>query len=54
MRELDAHVCFNGHGDRRRAVLLDLEQAKKRLTVEDFPVPEPEVERDYRGGWQRE
>jgi DNA primase len=54
VRELDAHVCFNGHGDRRRAVLLDLEQAKKRLAVEDFPLPEPEVERGYRGGWQRD
>lgn len=54
VREVDAHVCFNGCNDRRRAVLIDLEAAKKRLTVEDFPVPDPDVERDYRGGWHRD
>lgn len=54
VRALDAHVCFNGSNDRRRAVLIDLEAAKKRLTVEDFPVPDPEVERDYRGGWHKD
>lgn len=54
VREVDAHVCFNGRGDRRRAVLIDLEAAKQRLAVEDFPAPEPEVQRDYRGDWQRD
>ena len=54
VRELDAHVCFDGHADRRRAVLIDLEAAKQRLVVEDFPVPDPEVQRNYRGGWQKD
>lgn len=53
VREVDAHVSFT-RGDRRRAVLIDLEAAKKRLAVEDFPAPEPEVERGYRGGWPRD
>ncbi len=54
---IDTLVSFNGRQDRRRAVLIDLEAAKQTLTVDDFPQPDPEVERGgYRGGhygdWQ--
>jgi hypothetical protein len=50
---IDAHVCFNGRGDRRRAVVIDLESAKKTLTVDDFPQPDPELESGgYRGRWE--
>lgn len=48
VKETDALVCFNGRGDRRRAVLIDIEAAKSRLNVDDFPVPEPEVTTGYR------
>lgn len=41
--ETDALVCFNGRGDRRRAVLVDLEEAKKNLNIDDFPEPDPDV-----------
>jgi len=53
VKELDVHVCFNGRSDRRRAVLVDLEAAKKSLAVDDFPQPDPEVDRgSYRGRWE--
>lgn len=41
--ETDALVCFNGRGDRRRAVLIDLEAAKENLNIDDFPEPDPDV-----------
>lgn len=41
--ETDALVCFNGRGDRRRAVRVDLEEAKKNLNIDDFPEPDPDV-----------
>lgn len=30
-------VCFNGCKDRRRAVIVDIEEARKTLEVDDFP-----------------
>ena len=51
IKETDDHVCFNGRGDRRRAVLLDIEEAKKSLTVDDFPQEESESRSDWRGQW---
>ena len=37
IREVGTRVCFNGRGDRRRAVLVDMAAAKQALAVEDFP-----------------
>ncbi|MBK8009829.1 MAG: toprim domain-containing protein [Deltaproteobacteria bacterium] len=51
--ELDARVCFNGRDDRRRAVLIDIDAAKKTLEVDDFPVPDPDVGTGYRG-WEHD
>ena len=47
---LDERVCFSGRGDRRRAVLIDMEEAKKTLEVDDFPVFEGEAGRDRSAG----
>jgi hypothetical protein len=42
-------------GDRRRAVLVDLDAGQEAARGGGFPrLPEPEVERGYRGGWQRD
>jgi len=53
IQALDELVCFNGRDDRRRAVLVDLEAAKRTLTVDDFPQPQPESASSgsYRG-WE--
>lgn len=51
VQELDAHVCFDGRGDRRRAVLIDLEAAKRFLAVDDFPEPAQEAAGAAPGRW---
>ena len=54
IRALDELVCFGGRDDRRRAVLVDLEEAKRTLVVDDFPQPQPEGTGGPRRGWDPE
>ena len=49
--ELDSLVCFNGRDNRRRAVLVDLEEAKRTLTVDDFPQTGSSDSNDWNGAW---
>lgn len=37
IKALDDLVCFNGRSDRRRAVIVDLDEARGILDVDDFP-----------------
>lgn len=39
IKALDDLVCFNGRSDRRRAVIVDLDEAREILDVDDFPGP---------------
>lgn len=39
VKAIDDLVCFHGRTDRRRAVLVDLEEARAVLDVDDFPGP---------------
>ena len=39
VRALDDRICFGGRDDRRRAVVVDIEEAKRTLEVDDFPRP---------------
>ena len=50
--ELDSLVCFNGRDNRRRAILVDLEEAKQTLTVDDFPRSESSETTGWGGGWK--
>jgi len=51
VKTLDDHVCFNGRSDRRRATLIDIEDAKNSLTVDDFPQDDPEEKTNWKGRW---
>jgi hypothetical protein len=48
VREVNARVCFDGREDRRRAVLVNIDEVKNTLTVDDFPIPRSDVESGYR------
>ncbi len=48
IRDASARVCFGGRSDRRRAVLVNIQEAKQTLVVDDFPRPDIEDEQDYR------
>jgi hypothetical protein len=39
VKAIDDLVCFNGFRDRRRAVVIDLTEARATLDVDDFPAP---------------
>lgn len=48
VREVNARVCFAGREDRRRAVLVNIEEVKRTLMVDDFPQPSADAETRYR------
>jgi DNA primase len=51
IREVNERVCFAGRSHRRRAVLVNLEEAKRALAVEEFP--QPDHEQGYAGAvWE--
>jgi len=53
IKELDARVSFDG--DRRRAVMVDLDEAKQTLEVDDFPQTDPNADRaSGRWGWSHD
>ena len=54
VKEIDQNVCFRGREDRRRAVLIDMEEAKQSLVVDDFPdfdSDDDDDDKDTRYGW---
>ena len=54
VRDVDENVCFSGRAGRRRAVIIDLEAAKERLAVEEFPHSADGQSPSVSGGWERD